>query len=583
MRHLRPTKQTDPTLPPITRSIEHFERQTYDLVVVGAGIYGLWVALDAARRGLSVVLIDQGDFCAETSANSQHIIHGGFRYLQHGNLRRMRESIRERRYLFREMPHLMESMPFLVPTFGSGLQSRFALRLALKMNDWISYDRNDDVHPSRWLPDGRLIDDAERNYKLPTLPISRVNGGAIFYDGQIGNTERLAIAILRSAVAAGAMVANYCRVERMIREGGRVVGVEVQDVLTSLRKRIRARLVVSCVGPWTAMMLTKLTGDKASPPLPELMRRFDVFRAVVLVTRQIIPEVGLVVPAAERYQDRHEILRKGFRNLFVVPRHDCSLLGTFYSPHTGSADTVRLSAQEIESYLDQWNQAFPDGALAYDDVYFAYVGLLPQAQGVPPDDPQYDKSPTILDHEKLQNLPGLISVVGVKWTTARHVANKTVDLACRKLNHMSVSLGEGRGWLSGGNLERIDEIISLMRRELNLDETTLQRWAATYGEGAAELLDLCRRNTDLVQEINENAHLTRAEVIHAVQFEAAQALTDVVLRRTGLGKMGYPGVDTARAISKLMAGELGWDNAEIDRQMHLLQQDYKNRGLKIDG
>jgi len=205
--------------------------RTSDLLIIGGGIYGAWAAWEAASRGLSVVLVEQADFGGATSANSQKIIHGGFRYLQSFDLKRMRESIRERRVLFRVAPHLVKRLPCVMPTYrGKPSRSKSILRLALAVNDIVSWDRNAGVRgEDHRIPQGRALSREECLRLLPGIPTKDLTGAALWYDGQLIDSERMTLAIIRSAANAGATVINYMRVASLLREGNRITGAKVVD------------------------------------------------------------------------------------------------------------------------------------------------------------------------------------------------------------------------------------------------------------------------------------------------------------------------------------------------------------------
>ena len=246
-----PQTPTDTPIRPMRRDPNRLAHTEYDLLVIGGGIYGVWATLDAAQRGLKVALIEQNDFGSGTSANSQRVVHGGLRYLQHGNIKRMRESIRERSTLLRIAGHLVQPMPFLVPTYGLGVRGRPAMFTAMKLNDLISADRNRGLAPSRQLPNGKLVS-AEKCLELaPGVQAQGLTGAAMIYDAQVNNSERLALAVVEAAVQAGADVANHVRASGLIREAGRVVGVQADDLLSGKRLKIKAKVTLSCAGPWT--------------------------------------------------------------------------------------------------------------------------------------------------------------------------------------------------------------------------------------------------------------------------------------------------------------------------------------------
>ena len=211
------------------RDPSKLQRNKYDLLVIGGGIYGACVTWDAALRGLSVALVEKGDFASATSANSLKIIHGGLRYLQHGDFKRMRESIRERRTLMEIAPHLVHPLPVLIPTFGHGMQGREVLSLALMINDLIGFDRNRLDDPEKHICRGRVISRRECLELLPGIHKKDLTGGAIFHDAQVYNSERLVLSFIRSAEKAGAELANYVEVTGFIQNSSRHSLVNSRD------------------------------------------------------------------------------------------------------------------------------------------------------------------------------------------------------------------------------------------------------------------------------------------------------------------------------------------------------------------
>src|SRR5690349_16988366 len=249
------------------RDLPRLAAATYDLIVVGGGIQGAWIAWDAALRGLRVAILERGDFGAQTSANSLRIVHGGLRYLARGDLARMRESIRERSALLRVAPTLVEPLPVLVPIYGAGAHGRAAFRMALALNDLASLDRNRGLAEHRWLPAGRLLSVEECRRRFPAFPSERANGGALWYDARLRRPERLTLALVTSAVARGAAAANYCRVHRATVSDGEVTGVIASDELDGGQFHVRARRVVVAAGPWTQSLVgdVSATNDAGIP------------------------------------------------------------------------------------------------------------------------------------------------------------------------------------------------------------------------------------------------------------------------------------------------------------------------------
>ena len=231
------------------RDIPRLADTSFDLLVVGAGIFGACAAWDASLRGLSVAVVDQDDFGAATSANSLRIVHGGLRYLARGDFQRMRESIKERSTLLRIAPGLVQPLAVLVPTYGRGAQSRTAYGAALRVNDLISRGRNRGLDLAAQIPGGRLVSRDECLASFRWFPRQGLTGGAVWYDAQLKHPERLTLSFLKSAASLGAQPVNYLRVDRLLARSGVVRGARVTDRLTGAELDVRARAVLVAAGP----------------------------------------------------------------------------------------------------------------------------------------------------------------------------------------------------------------------------------------------------------------------------------------------------------------------------------------------
>jgi glycerol-3-phosphate dehydrogenase len=495
------------------RDLDDISRRKVDLLVVGGGIYGAWTALDAAQRGLSVALIEQGDFCSATSANHHKIIHGGLRYLQHGDLRRMRESIRERSILLRNAPGFVRPMPVLVPTARNWSRHRLLLGGALLVNDVISAGRNRGMPDDRRIPAGRLLSQPQCAAMAPGLDLTDTTGGALFFDAQVLSPERLVLTILMRAAESGASVANYVRATGYIREGDRITGITARDVLSGSDLTIHARLVMNCVGPWLAEQAEEVRRGTT----PE----FDVFKAAVLVVRDLGLTSGIAIPGRRPYADNAEVLRKNYRNYFITPWRGLSLIGTFYTPHWGPASGCQVTEEEIAAWLGDINIACPSLQLGRQDVYRVLAGLLPRGRGGTADELQYVKRYRIVDHGHTDGVEGLVSVMGVKFTTARGVAERAVDLAAARLE---ASCGRCR-----------------------TNRTVLECSPAIS-------LDAARASA----ELHADRAALRGTVIRAVREEMACTIADVVRRRTDLGAVGPPSDECLAECASILGDELGW-------------------------
>ena len=254
------------------RDLRRLADTSFDVIVVGAGFYGVTAAWDAAQRGLSVAIIDKGDFGAATSFNNLKTLHGGLRSLQALNFTQMRLFIRERRALARILPHLVRPLPFVVPTTRNPKRSALAMRLALAVSDAVASDRNEGLSdPGTHLPDSRIVSREEALRLNPVIAPEGVTGGAVWYDYQMHSTDRVTLSFLLSAVDAGACAANYVQAQRFLQQNGRVIGVRVEDRLTSEAFAIRGTVVVNAAGPWAAVTARRSARGgarrAAAPPL----------------------------------------------------------------------------------------------------------------------------------------------------------------------------------------------------------------------------------------------------------------------------------------------------------------------------
>lgn len=397
-------------------TLKSLSSETFDLLVVGGGIHGVAAAWEASRLGLKTALIEAGDFGGATSANSLKVIHGGFRYLQHGNLKRMRESIVARRRFLALAPELVKPQAFAIPTCGSGVRGRTALRIALTINDWISADRNAGLRQDRRLPRGRLLSRAEAAALWPTLPSDAFDGGAFWHDALAHDTERLTLAFALSAEAAGTFIANYVRAERLMVEHDAATGVEALDELAGHTFPIRARIVLNAAGPWWQDWIPPLTSRQ---PLVGAWN--------ILVRRRWFGEIGVGLESTQVHRDAEALVKRGTRNLFFVPWREGTMIGTVYEPFEGNPGDYRPTRRALESFVAEINAVLPGAQLRMDDITLLHIGTQPAPRA--PGSPEPDK------HSKIYEGPlrGLYAIKGVKYTTGLTVGARAARLIARAL------------------------------------------------------------------------------------------------------------------------------------------------------
>jgi len=553
------------------RELGSLSDRVFDLVVIGGGIHGACAAWDAALRGLSVALVEREDFGGATSANSQKIVHGGFRYLQHGDAARLRESVRERRALLRVAPHLVAPLPFLLPTYRWGLQMRPALRAALAVYDVLAADRNAGItDPCRWVPAGRMVSRRECLRLAPGLSGEAITGGAVWHDAQVYNAERLTLAFVRSAAEEGACAANYVRVTGLRPSGARLLRIGARDELTGRDVELHGRVVISAGGPWTGQVLALAGSARPLQPRP-------LAKGICMVTKPIVNGCAVSVLPPGRNG------RAATRRLYLTPWRGRTIVGCAYSsPAAQTTQECRATEDEVAALIDSTNAAYPGARLRRDDVVFVHAGLLPRS-GAPAHAgaEALEDRPRIVDHAR-EGLPGLISVIGVKYTTARDVAEQAVTLAMRRLGRRAAPSRSATTSVHGGACERFEAFLQEAQgwQAAALGADVITQLVRNYGSAYGRVLDFHAADAGWRGRLSPVASVLKAEVVHAVREEMAQRLGDVVFRRTELGTAGHPGREALRACAALMAEELGWDASRMDRELEAVEGTFAEHGAR---
>jgi glycerol-3-phosphate dehydrogenase len=238
------------------RNTDLLKNREFDVCIIGAGIYGATAAWEAASRGLSVALIDRGDFGGFTSANSLKTVHGGLRYLQTLDVARVRESVRERRTLLKIAPHLVSPLLCVMPTYGILMKSKWIMRFGMLANDILSFDRNRGLDPDRRIPAGRVISKQDCLGLALGIDGTKVTGGALWSDAQMASSERLLLSFILSAVQAGAVAVNYAEASGFLLSRNRIHGVRVKDRMTGLEMEVKSKVVLNAAGGFVDKVLT---------------------------------------------------------------------------------------------------------------------------------------------------------------------------------------------------------------------------------------------------------------------------------------------------------------------------------------
>ena len=477
------------------RNLKQLADSPFDVVIVGGGIYGAAIAREAATRGLVTALIEKGDFCCATSANSLKIIHGGLRYLQQADLIRVRESVRERRAMLRMAPHLIRPLPCLMPTAGL-MKSKPTMLAATLANEILSADRNRGISADRKLACGRVVSRTKLDLLLPGYQ-GPGTGAALWNDAVADDTERIVVGMVQSAADAGACVANYVEMGGFLRDGERITGIQARDRLDGAEFDIQAKLVINAAGPWSNRILENLNGD--ATPLPYAL----ALGMNAVLKQELIPTYAAGLPCQEPGPDKGRLM-------FILPWRGTTMGGTFYRHHTDAPDAMKPTEADTARLLSQLNSALPSADLTPDHVARIHAGLLPCIPNRPVEsDPKLLRHYMLVDHAKRDGIEGLVTALGIKYTTARDVAERTITLAAKKL-----------------------------------DCPVRPSTSATTPLPAGD-----------------------TDVLYAIRNEMAQTLSDVIYRRSGMGATRIPDETELRNCATTMAAELRWDDARITAEI----------------
>jgi glycerol-3-phosphate dehydrogenase len=524
----------------------------FDVVVIGGGVAGAAIAWDGALRGLSVALLERTDFCAETSAWSLKVVHGGIRYLQHLDFKRVRESCRERSALLRIAPHLVHPMPFVVPTYGHWMQGSEALGAAFVLLSAVTADRNRGIpDPERRIPAGRLVSRRQLLEWFPHLDSTNPVGAGVFCDGQMYNPPRLVWEFVRSAGERGAVAANHCEVTGLLRQGDRVTGVRVTDRTGGGDFDVRGRVVVNASGPFAEQLYLN-QGLRPERRIP-LSRDMAVVIGRPLVT-------GRALAAQTKYKDPDAVLSRGNRHVFLVPWRDRTLIGVNSRVWPGDPYALEVTEAEVADFVDEIRSAVPEFGVTLDDVTMVYAGLLPFGQNdAGAVDLSFGKRSHLIDHEAADGIKNLVSAISIRFTTARGLAEQAIDLAVQKLGKAPAVCRTEDTPLHGARFDRFAGLVRDVQIAVGAagDDPVPPHLAHNHGSAYPAVL----RAADAMPAGRERIAGTdtiRAEVIHAVREEMALTLADCVFRRTDLGTGGNPGAEALAQTADLMAAELGW-------------------------
>ena len=487
---------------------------TWDIIVIGGGATGLGTALDASLRGYKTLLLEGHDFAKGTSSRSTKLVHGGVRYLEQGNIKLVREALRERGYLLKNAPHLTSIQTFIVPVFSSWEKMFYGL--GLKFYDLLSGKLS--------LGDTQILSKKETVEHLPTINAEKLAGGILYFDGQFDDSL-LAIEIAATAIKKGATVLNYCKVTGFIKTDGKITGVECIDVLSEKKYTLKTKVVVNATGVFTnaiVQMDNQLEHDLVSPSQG----------IHLVIDAKFFPSTdAMMIPKTD-----------DGRVLFAVPWHNKVVLGTTDTPIEEVSYEPKPLEEEIEFIIKHINR-YCTSLITRADINAVYVGLRPLVK-------QKTKVSSALisrEHHLSVSSSGLITITGGKWTTYRKMAADAVDNAA---------------------------FIGKFKKEKC---TTAHTPIGDEKEKETRMKEILKNDISLKELVDPNYTFTKAAIVYAVKYEMAICIEDILARRMRLLFLDAKlAIALAPMVASIMAPYLqmdkNWEAAEIASFTQLAEQ-----------
>jgi glycerol-3-phosphate dehydrogenase len=562
----------------------------FDVIVIGAGINGAGIARDAAMRGLKVLLLDKGDIGGGTSSWSTRLIHGGLRYLEHGEFSLVRESLRERACLLNIAPHLVRPLPMLVPVYQNARRGLWTIRAGMIAYEALSFGKT--------LPSHRILTPAETLQQTPGLNPEGLRGAAMYFDAQVEFAERLVVENVISAIEHGAAVLTYARVEKLIIEAGDVRGVAFSRRVQGPKSNVQSQhlrcndqvgisqgeegglapaltprsfatadIVINAAGPWVDQVLAE--GDAASPRLIGGTKGSHLIVAPFAGA----PETAIYVEA-----------ETDGRPFFILPWNSKYLIGTTDLRYEGDLDKTQIDNDEIDYLLGETNRVVPKAKLTREQILYTYSGVRPLPFTNAQDEQSITRRHFIREHPAL---PSLLSIVGGKLTTYRSLAEETVDLVLQKLTPRWHREQLARQVMRESTTAQVplpggadfNVFCKDFKQRSHLPEATNDRWLRIYGTRASLILDLLEADQSLAEIVDEETGALAAEVVFAFENELATTLSDCLLRRTMVGLNSSHGLSAVDAAGAVAEKYLGWSGTRVEQEIAAYRSESATRNL----
>ncbi|GHO83345.1 glycerol-3-phosphate dehydrogenase/oxidase [Dictyobacter formicarum] len=546
-----------------TDNLNELANNSFDILVIGGGVTGAGVALDAVSRGYSVALVEKADFASGTSSKSTKLVHGGIRYLPNFDFSLVHEALVERGLLLQNAPFLVDPVAFVLPiyegdmhpvgmpfTTPKGIGLNRLLDAGLWMYDGLAGRRNISRH--------HHISRQEVLERAPTLVSEGLKEGFIYYDGQT-NDARLTMAVLRTAVRSGALVANYAEVTGFEKSQDRITGAIVHDTIGDQQFTVRARHIVNATGVFSEEV------ESLAEETPEI--QVEPSKGVHLVLSREMLQLGndaIVLPETE---DK--------RILFIVPWESRAIYGT---TDTGTGDLNHPTAsQEDIAYLLKYLNRYLTVHVTEDDIISTYAGYRPL---VKPRQKNASTARLSRTHAVIESPSGLVTITGGKLTTYRRMAQDTLDLISRRDSVKPVHPTESLPLQGSAAWPLTQHELQKRGARLGLSSNIIRHLGHAYGSNTNAVFDLVEQDPSLGQQLISDLPYIKAEVIYACRYEMAMKPADILARRTSIvmedRERGQGVVDE---VTQLMAQELHWPSVEQQELMQIYRSNIQNQVL----
>jgi len=522
-----------------SQNIQTMQDEVFDLCIIGGGINGAGVARDAASRGMKVALIEANDFASGTSSRSSKLIHGGIRYLENLEFHLVFEALNERTRLFEIAPHLVHPLRFMIPLYANSRVGMFKMGLGMWLYDALALFQAPELH--------ERLDAKESMARMPTMQAQDLRGSFIYSDAYMDD-DRLVHETLRSAVEMGAIAVNFTKATGAIFSStGKIEAVECEDRLTQKKFKLRAKHVVSCVGPWTDDL-----GEKLFHKWNHILRPTKGVHITLQKSR--LPLSSAVVMAAE----------KSDRIVFGIPRHEMVVIGTTDTDYRELPDGVVATPEDVNYLLEVTRQYFPGAAITEKDIVATYAGVRPLVKDQSSSEGKTSREHTIINDER-----GVTLVAGGKYTTYRLMSEQVVSQSLKFFSfdeRMKFSKNDTVRALNRftdvNSFNQSLGMTSIWTRETGRPEADIQRLAERYGMEAAEILHFYPAHYNYWQ----------LEAAQAIDHTLCLNLVDFYARRVPLF-LADPqhGMPQLESICQVFREKLSWSDSEMKKQQETLQ------------